>query len=118
MKFKLGQKVKYKRISKKIEIDMQYWTPDDFEGYEEKVLERRDMDNLEYLKGIKGADGIWHKSKNINYIEIIKQDFYEYRKVKALEIIAEELVIFNKNFKSLIGGEATHSIRTMSMMGG
>ena len=42
MKFRLGQKVSYKRISKKIEIDMQYWTPDDFaEGDEEKILERR-----------------------------------------------------------------------------
>jgi len=42
MKYRLGQKVKYKRISKKIMIDTQYWTPDDFEGYEEKVLERRE----------------------------------------------------------------------------
>ena len=41
MKYRLGQKVKYKRISKKIEIDMQYWTPDDFEKDEEKILERR-----------------------------------------------------------------------------
>jgi len=43
MEFKLGQKVRYKRISKKIEIDMQYWTPDDFERYEEKALERREF---------------------------------------------------------------------------
>ena len=35
-KFKLGQKVKYKRISKKIEIDRQYWEFDDFEEDEEK----------------------------------------------------------------------------------
>ena len=48
MKYRLGQKVRYKRISKKIEIDMQYWTPDDFEGYEEKVLERREF--IEFYK--------------------------------------------------------------------
>ena len=50
MKYRLGQKVKYKRISKKIEIDMQYWTPDDFEEDEEKVLERRKFIELEKEK--------------------------------------------------------------------
>jgi len=43
MKFKLGQKVRYKRISKKIEINMQFWTPDDFETFEEKELNRREF---------------------------------------------------------------------------
>jgi len=46
MEFKLGQKVRYKRISKKIEIDMQYWAPRDFEEYEEKILERRELIEL------------------------------------------------------------------------
>jgi len=52
MKFKLGQHVRYKRISKKIEIDMQYWTPDDFKEnpetceIEEKELARREFVNL------------------------------------------------------------------------
>ena len=56
MKFKLGQKVRYKRISKKIEINMQYWTPDDFEEdpgtneLEEKVLIRRKPIELEKEK--------------------------------------------------------------------
>jgi len=57
------------------------------------------MDNLEYLKSIKGADDIWHKDKNINYKDITKKDYYEYRKMKALEIIAEELCLLNKNKK-------------------
>ena len=43
MEFKLGQKVKYRRISKKIEIDQQYWDFDDFEEYEEKTLKRREL---------------------------------------------------------------------------
>ena len=47
MKFRLGQKVGYKRISKKIEIDMQYWVVDDFEEDEEKGLERREFIELE-----------------------------------------------------------------------
>ena len=52
MKYKLGQKVSYKRISKKIEIDMQFWTPDDFEEdpetneIEEKELVRRELIEL------------------------------------------------------------------------
>lgn len=52
MKFELGQKVRYKRISKKIEINMQFWTPDDFtenpETYEieEKKLIRRESIEL------------------------------------------------------------------------
>ena len=47
MVFKLGQKVKYKRISKKIEIDMQFWVVDDFEEDEEKELMRRKFIELE-----------------------------------------------------------------------
>ena len=43
MKFKLGQKVKYRRISRKIEIDQKYWEFDDFEEYEEKHLKRREL---------------------------------------------------------------------------
>lgn len=47
MKFKLGQKVKYKRISKKIEINMQYFDVPDFEQGEEKELARREFIELE-----------------------------------------------------------------------
>lgn len=43
MEFKLGQKVIYKRISKKIKINMQYWTPEDFDEGEEKHLNRREF---------------------------------------------------------------------------
>jgi len=46
MKFRLGQKVKYKRISKKIEINMQYFDVPDFEQGEEKALERREFIEL------------------------------------------------------------------------
>jgi len=47
MEFKLGQKVQYKRISRKIEIDMQYWTPKDFKEGEEKHLNRRESIELD-----------------------------------------------------------------------
>ncbi|MCK4447007.1 MAG: hypothetical protein KAW56_07990 [Candidatus Marinimicrobia bacterium] len=43
MKFKLGQKVGYRRISRKIEINMQYWTADNFGEDEEKILRRREF---------------------------------------------------------------------------
>ncbi|MDP2362748.1 MAG: hypothetical protein Q8M94_03150 [Ignavibacteria bacterium] len=46
MKYQLGQKVRYKRISKKIEINMQYFDVPDFEQGEEKVLERREFIEL------------------------------------------------------------------------
>ena len=41
MKYLLGQKVKYKKISKKINQSEQYLTVEDFEEDEEKTLERR-----------------------------------------------------------------------------
>ena len=47
MKYKLGQKVTYRRISKKIEIDMQFWVADDFTEDEEKELMRRKFIELE-----------------------------------------------------------------------
>jgi len=47
MKFKLGQKVKYKRISKKIIMGEHYLNPDDFTEYEGKSLERRESIKLE-----------------------------------------------------------------------
>lgn len=47
MKFKLGQKVSYIRISRKIEIDQKYWEFDDFEEYEEKTLKRRESVHLD-----------------------------------------------------------------------
>ena len=51
MKFKLGQRVKYKRISKKIEIDMQFWTPDDFkEDPETNEIEERELMRIELVE--------------------------------------------------------------------
>jgi len=50
------------------------------------------MENLEYLKGVKASDEIWHINKNISYQEITREKYYEYRKVKALEIIAEQII--------------------------
>jgi len=47
MKYKLGQKVSYKRITKKIEINMQFWTPKDFKEGEEKHLNRREFIELD-----------------------------------------------------------------------
>lgn len=47
MKFKLGQKVKYKRFTRKIEINMQYWDVPDFEQDEEKELARREFIELD-----------------------------------------------------------------------
>ena len=51
MKFKLGQKVKYKRISKKIEINMQFWTPDDFkEDPETNEIEEKELARREFIE--------------------------------------------------------------------
>lgn len=47
MKYKLGQKVRYKRITRKIEINMQYWDVPDFEQDEEKELARREFIELD-----------------------------------------------------------------------
>ena len=60
------------------------------------------MDNSEYLKGVKASDEIWHKNKNISYERIVKKEFYEYRKIKASEIIAEELIGINDKLDKLI----------------
>jgi len=43
MKFKLGQKVRYRRITRKRKIDQKYWEFDDFKEYEEKHLKRREL---------------------------------------------------------------------------
>ena len=47
------------------------------------------MDNLEYLKKVKDSLADWDVVKKVCEHEI------EYRKMKALEIIAEELCIMN-----------------------
>ena len=50
------------------------------------------MENLEYLEGVKAADDLWHESRGISYREITKEKYYEYRKMKALEIIAKQII--------------------------
>jgi len=60
------------------------------------------MDNLEYLKSMKQADDIWHKDHKISFIEITNEDWYEYRKTKALEIIAEELIKHNETTGGIV----------------
>lgn len=54
MKLRLGQKVRYRRITRKIEIDQKYWEFDDFKEYEEKTLERR--------------ESVWHYKERVGYI--------------------------------------------------
>jgi len=89
MKYRLGQKVKYKRISKKIEIDMQYWTPDDFEKDEEKILVRRKFIELKnertgYVMGrrklVFGTSfGVEHEypedEPEVEWVNIIRQEY-------------------------------------------
>ena len=60
------------------------------------------MTNSEYLASIKQADDIWHKSQKISFVEITNEDFYEYRRMKALEIIAESLIGIDDKLNSLI----------------
>jgi hypothetical protein len=84
MKFKLGQKVKYKRISKKINI-IHFWTPKDFEEDEEKRLERREIIELNkervgYIAGrrrlvftsILGVEGDYEEESYL--VDIIRQE--------------------------------------------
>ena len=47
MKYKLGQKVSYKRISKKLMMNEHYLNPDNFTEYEVKSLERRESIKLD-----------------------------------------------------------------------
>jgi len=90
MKFRLGQKVKYKRISKKIEIDMQYFDVPDFEQGEEKVLERREFIELKkertgYIVGRRklvfktifsvNNDNYDDDSNIIEFVEIARQEY-------------------------------------------
>jgi len=60
------------------------------------------MENLEYLKGVKAEDEIWHINKNISYQEITREKYYEYRKVKALEIIAEQIISLDNTLAIVI----------------
>jgi hypothetical protein len=103
MKFKLGQKIKYKRISKKIEIDMQYWTPDDFEEGEEKELERR-----EFIELKKERTGLIIGRRNLVFKTIftVKDDYYVEDDIPAhyVDIARQE-----KGFSYLIAYDMGHT---------
>ena len=90
MKFKLGQEVSYKRISKKIEIDMQYFDVPDFNQVEEKELERRKFITLNkertgYIMGrrklvFKTIFSVYSNDydddyKVIEYVDIARQEY-------------------------------------------
>jgi len=96
MKPKLGQKVRYKRISKKLEINMQYWTPDDFEEGEEKILERRELIELkkERIGYVMGRRKLVFKT-----IFSVKDDYYVEDEAPAhyVDIARQE-----KNFAYLV----------------
>jgi len=55
------------------------------------------MDNLEWLKEVKKADDDWNKLHDFKIDKLVEGDGgNEYRMVKALEIIAEELYLLNQ----------------------
>ena len=93
MEFKLGQKVRYKRISKKIEIDMQYWAPRDFEEYEEKILERRELIELgkERIGYIMGRRKLVFKTIfSVNNEHYDSDDDISYENVNFVDIARQE----------------------------
>ena len=65
------------------------------------------MNNLEWLKNVKKADGdvdeVIKKAKSGLFVDekTIGKVIIEYRKIKALEIIAEELIKCNEFFTYL-----------------
>ena len=62
------------------------------------------MDNLEYLEEIKKNDKI------LSMGDLSQKDI-EYRKTKALEILAEEAIIANKTMSSLIDTKYNTNIK-------
>jgi len=93
MKYRLGQKVKYKRISKKIEINMQYWTADDFEPNEEKILERRE--SIEFYKERTGyvmgrRNLVFRTIFSVNYSHYDNDEDISYAAVNFVEIAKQE----------------------------
>ena len=61
------------------------------------------MDNLEYLENIKKADEKHHNDNDIGIEEIVVDVYYEeYRKIKALEIIAEQIINLDNTLACVI----------------
>lgn len=90
MEFKLGQKVKYKRINKKIKMNEHYLTKEDFCDDEKKELNRRefielDNERIGYIAGrrkftfrttfqvadVYDAD----EPTNDEFVDIVEQDY-------------------------------------------
>lgn len=54
------------------------------------------MTNEEYLKGMKKADEEWFNDSDMSFKQLADDDtFDDYRRIRALEIIAEELCKLN-----------------------
>lgn len=64
------------------------------------------MDNLEYLKKVKKAEEVWliddFVIRNLTPDKEWDKEAMDYRKVKALEIIAEELIKHNETSGHII----------------
>jgi len=61
------------------------------------------LDNLEYLENIKKADEKHHNDNDIGIEEIAGDVYYEeYRKIKALEIIAEQIINLDNTLACVI----------------
>ena len=75
-----------------------------------EINERRGMENLEYLKKVKNENLDWVTVKGVCEHEI------EYRKMKALEIVAEEIINLNSTLRSTV--TTLENIETAIRQGG
>ena len=72
------------------------------EHFREINKRRKSMDNLEYLEDIKEVDDKYLRVLIKNNILRHNDIDDEYRKIKALEIIAEELINNNNTLRTLV----------------
>jgi len=93
MKFKLGQKVKYRRITRKIKIGEQYLNPDNFTEDEEKYLKRREIVYLDkmrtgYIAGRRRF--VFGTILGIEYNDGLLEDEYDSRPDEWVDIKRQE----------------------------
>ena len=62
-----------------------------------EINKRRGMENLEWLEKVDKFD-----FNNDMYNKLGAEEFLQYRKIKALEIIAEELINNNNTLRTLV----------------